>query len=61
VSAAAAMALHGLPALHFLTTDDHAERLLMLALVRRAAELRDQEHRNLAVHVVNALAKAMRR
>ena len=61
MTAAAAMAIHGLPALRFLTTTSEEERLVLLALTRRAAELRDIEHRNLAVHVVNALAKAMKR
>ncbi len=61
MTAAAGMALHGLPALRFLTTQDHDEYLALLALEQRAQELRDIEHRNLAIHVVNALAKAMRR
>jgi hypothetical protein len=60
VTTAAAMALYGLPALRFLETTDDGERLLLLAMTRRAAELRDVELRNLATYVVNALAKAMR-
>lgn len=55
------LALHGLPALRFLTTTDEAERMILLGLARRTAELRDQERRSLANHVVRELAKAMKR
>jgi hypothetical protein len=61
VTAAAVLAMHGLPALRFLTTDDPEERLILMALAKRAAQLRELEQKNLAVHVVNALGKAMRR
>jgi hypothetical protein len=54
------LALHGLPALRFLRTTDHEERLMLLALARRAAELDETRQRNLATHIVNALAKAIR-
>jgi len=55
------MAVLGLPAMRFLTTDDREERLLLLALAERAAHVADVMQRNLAVHVVNAYAKASRR
>lgn len=55
------LALHGLPALRFLTTTDDEERLMLTALAHRAAQLRVVEQHNLAVQVVNALAKAARR
>ena len=58
---AATMAVLGLPAMRFLTTDDREERLLLLALAKRAAHVYDLMQRNLATHVVNAYAKASRR
>jgi hypothetical protein len=54
------LALHGLPALRFLHTSDPEERLMLLALARRAVELDDARQHNLANHIVNALAKAIR-
>jgi hypothetical protein len=61
VTTAAVLALHGLPALRFLTTHDPEERLMLLALARRAAALDEVRQRNLAAHIVNALGKAFRR
>lgn len=60
VSVAATLALLGLPALRYLNTDDEEERLLLNAVALRAAELHDQMQHNLATHIVNAIAKAMR-
>ena len=61
MSAAAVLCLHGLPGVRLLTTLDDEERLMLKALARRAVELQDAMHRNLAAHVVITLAKAMRR
>lgn len=61
VTTAAVLALHGLPALRFLKTRDREERLMLIALARRATQLDDVRQHNLAVQIVNALAKAMRR
>jgi hypothetical protein len=55
------LALHGLPALRYLTTRDREERLMLIALARRAQQLDDVRQHNLAQHIVNALAKSMRR
>jgi hypothetical protein len=61
VTAAAVLAMHGLPALRFLRTEDPEERLIYMALAKRATQLRELEQRSLAAHIVNALGKAMRR
>jgi hypothetical protein len=61
VTAAATVALYGLPAWRFVTTRDPLERLLLWAIAKRAAELDDVRQRNLAAHIVNTLAKAWRR
>jgi hypothetical protein len=61
VSTAALLSLLGLPGFRFLTTEDEEERLLLSAVAKRAVELQDQMQRNLAIHVVNTLAKSMRR
>ena len=53
--------MNGLPALRFLTTTDDEERLMLQAIAHRAVALRDIDQRNLAAHVVNTLAKAVRR
>jgi hypothetical protein len=58
--AAAAMAVLGLPAMRFLETTDHDERLLLASLLEQAARYQDNLARNLAVHIVNAYAKARR-
>jgi hypothetical protein len=55
------LALYGLPAWRFLTTNDREERLMLVALAQRAAQLDDVRQLNLARHVVNELAKAMKR
>jgi hypothetical protein len=55
------LALHGLPALHFLHTNDPEVRMMLTALANRAAHLDDLRQQNLARHVVAELAKAMRR
>jgi hypothetical protein len=60
IDVAAAMAVMGLPAMRFLTTEDREERLLLLALANRAARVYDLLQRNLAVHIVNAYAKVRR-
>ena len=61
INVAATMAILGLPAMRFLTTDDREERLLLLALAERAVRIYDLMQRNLAAHIVNAYAKAQRR
>jgi len=55
-----ALALCGLPAWRFLTTNDRDERVLLAGLAERAVRAMDTLQRNQAVHVVNALAKATR-
>lgn len=55
------LALRGLPALQFLTTTDPDERLMLIALARRAQQLHEVDQTNLAVLVVNTLAKAMKK
>jgi hypothetical protein len=60
ISAAAAVALYGLPAWRFATTRDPLEQLLLYAIAKRAAELDDLRQRNLAAHIVNAIAKVWR-
>lgn len=55
------LALYGLPALRFLYTTDHEVRLMLTALAQRAVALDDVRQQNQARHVVNELAKAMRR
>ena len=54
------MAVLGLPAWRYLTTDDREERLLLRALAERALHVRDVLDRNLAVHIVNTYGKARR-
>jgi hypothetical protein len=61
VTTAALLCLHGLPGLRYLTTRDREERLVLAALARRALALQDEMQRNLAAHIINTLAKAMRR
>jgi hypothetical protein len=61
ITTAAALALHGLPAIRFLTTPDPEERLVLIALAKRCVELRAVEQRNLAVQIVNTLGKALKR
>lgn len=60
VDVAATMAVLGLPAMRFLTTRDREERLLLLALADRVLRVHDRLQRQLAVHIVNAYAKARR-
>jgi hypothetical protein len=55
------MAAHGLPAERFLTTDSNEERVVLVAVAQRAAELRDFMDQRLAHHIINTLAQAMRR
>jgi len=55
------LALHGLPALHFLNTTDPEVRMMLTALANRAAQIDNLRQQNLARHVVYELAKAMRR
>jgi len=54
------MAALGLPALRFLTTSDRMERLLLLALADATAKAVDELQRQLAHHVIETLAKAVR-
>jgi hypothetical protein len=61
VTTAAVLALHGLPALRFLETTDPEERLMLIAIARRAQQLDDVRSHNLATNIVNTLAKSMRR
>lgn len=55
------LALHGLDALLYLTTDDNEERLLLAAVARRAMRIDEGRMRQQAIHVVNELGKAYRR
>jgi len=55
------LALFGLPAIRFLTTRDADERLILIALAQRAAQLDDVRQTNLARHIVHELGRAMRR
>jgi hypothetical protein len=55
------MALNGLDAMRFLTTQDDAERSILLAVAERAAEMREVYERRLAAHVINTLGKALKR
>jgi len=54
------MAVLGLPAMRYLTTDDRDERLLLHALAERAVHVYDLMQRNLAAHIVNNYVKARR-
>ena len=54
------MAVHGLPAMKFLTTKDGDERAVLLALLAASEKHRERLDHNLAAEVVNQLAKAMR-
>lgn len=54
------LALHGLPALRYLHTDDHEERLMLRALAQRCLELEAIRRHNLAVEIINELARATR-
>ena len=58
---AAVLALHGLPALRYLETDDPEERLMLMALAHRAEKQLLQIQHNQAAQIVNALGKAFRR
>ena len=60
IGVAATLAILGLPAMTFLTTSDRDERLLLGALAAKGVETLDRIQRNQAIHVVNALAKAIR-
>jgi hypothetical protein len=55
------MAVFGLPALHFLTTANQEERLVLIALARRAQKVVDTLQHNQAVRIVETLGKAMKR
>jgi hypothetical protein len=44
-----------------LTTDDADERMVLVALARRAAELQDIQMQNLATYIVNNYVKVRRR
>ena len=55
------MALHGLPALRYLTTTDREERLMLLAIAKRADQLAELHRHNLAVEIVNLYVKVRRR
>ena len=41
--------------MRFLETTDREERLMLMAVVKRAQQLRENEHKNLAAHIANAL------
>jgi len=58
---AATLALHGLPALRYLHTTDHEERLMLLALANRVVEIDNLRQRNLAQHIIHELASALKR
>lgn len=58
---AAAMAVFGLPAYRYLTTDDPEERMILYAVARRADALIDAMQRNLAAHIVNNYVRVRRR
>jgi hypothetical protein len=55
------MAVLGLPALRFLTTANQEERLVLLAVAKRAQKIVDTLQQNQAAHVLNLYAKAQRR
>lgn len=54
------MAVLGLPAWRFLTTDDREERLLLLAVAEKSLRLHNVMMQNLAVRIGTVIAKAMR-
>jgi hypothetical protein len=54
------MLLHGLDGWHYLSTADRTDRLLLDHLLERAAELRRDDHENLAAAIINAYGKAVR-
>ena len=49
------LALYGLPAMRFLKTSDREERLMLAAVAKRALQLKEDEHKNLASHIARAL------
>jgi hypothetical protein len=61
IDQAAQMAVLGLPALRFVTTTNEEERIVMLAIARRAQHVLGIVQENQAAAVVNALAKATKR
>jgi hypothetical protein len=54
------MAVLGLPAMRFLTTDRDEEWAVLVAVARRAAELHELMQKKLASEIVAALSRAMR-
>lgn len=60
MNVAATLAVLGLPAERFLTTDNHEERLVLAALAVKAYELTKTMQRNQATLIANAIAKAQR-
>ena len=54
------MAVFGLPAMKFLTTQDGDERALLLAVANAAVKHRERLDHNLAVKIADQLAKVMR-
>lgn len=54
------MAANGLPAWLWLTTEDDTERMVLMAVGQRAAELRELYERRLAAQVINMLGKAIK-
>jgi hypothetical protein len=58
IAIAATLAVFGLPAQTYLTTDDPAERLVLVALARKADSIVTTMQRNQGVHVANAMVKA---
>ncbi len=52
------LALHGLPALRYLETDDPEERLILTALARKAQTVLLQIQHNQAVAISNVIGKA---
>jgi hypothetical protein len=61
IDIAATLALRGLPALRYLTTQNDHERVTLMAVAVRAQKLHEIDQRNLAIAIIDTLAKAMRR
>lgn len=58
ITIAASLAVLGLPAERFLTSDDRVECLVLSAVGRRALKLVDSMQRNQATYIANAMVKA---
>ena len=52
------LAVHGLPVLRYLETDDPEERLMWIALARQAQKVLHTIQHNQAVQISNVLGKA---